>query len=219
MTLWKQLSTFISGSGDKKSAGNKHDPFSIASLEPLEYSLNAAGRVSLAFVQKLHGKLDKRSFCTYLQCPVLIGSALHEGRVTAPTVSERARRKTQLFIPKDIIEASNTSSDSLQQAIYPLLLTQKKLKSNTPEILTIGRDTDCDIVMPDTAISERHARLYVQKGNYTLQDTYSTNGTAVNGVPIKNEPMPLVDGCSIQFARYEFQFLSPAALYDFLTPA
>ncbi len=45
----------------------------------------------------------------------------------------------------------------------------------------IGRDTTCDIVINDSEISRKHARLVINPGNYLLEDLGSTNGTFVNG--------------------------------------
>jgi len=52
------------------------------------------------------------------------------------------------------------------------------LESN--EII-IGRDTQSDIVVNDTEVSRRHARLFLQGRGYVLEDLGSTNGTFVNG--------------------------------------
>jgi len=45
----------------------------------------------------------------------------------------------------------------------------------------IGRDMSNDIVINDSEISRRHARLFLQGTNYVLEDLGSTNGTFVNG--------------------------------------
>lgn len=44
----------------------------------------------------------------------------------------------------------------------------------------IGRDTDCDIVIPDVGVSRRHASIMPVPGGYLLTDE-SSNGTLVNG--------------------------------------
>ena len=46
---------------------------------------------------------------------------------------------------------------------------------------TIGRDLSNDIVINDSEASRRHARIFLQGGNYIIEDLGSTNGTSVNG--------------------------------------
>ena len=63
----------------------------------------------------------------------------------------------------------------------------------------IGRETDCDLVMDTRRASRKHARVYVQRGKFMLQDQ-STNGTYVHpeGVPaeqtiyLRNESFTLI---------------------------
>lgn len=51
----------------------------------------------------------------------------------------------------------------------------------TGEIITVGRDTASSIVIVDTEVSRKHARLRLQAGGYLIEDLGSTNGTFVNG--------------------------------------
>ena len=47
--------------------------------------------------------------------------------------------------------------------------------------LVIGRSLSCDIVLLDTTVSRRHARLIFRRGRWVLQDLASTNGSVLNG--------------------------------------
>jgi pSer/pThr/pTyr-binding forkhead associated (FHA) protein len=49
--------------------------------------------------------------------------------------------------------------------------------------VVIGRDTDCDLVMPGKGVSRRHASISPVPGGYLLTDE-SSNGTFVNGARI-----------------------------------
>jgi predicted component of type VI protein secretion system len=51
----------------------------------------------------------------------------------------------------------------------------------TKNELYIGRDINNDIVINDSEISRKHARLIMQAGGYVLEDLGSTNGSFVNG--------------------------------------
>jgi len=48
----------------------------------------------------------------------------------------------------------------------------------------IGRHSGCDIVLNDSSVSRRHARLEWSGGQYIITDLGSTNGTWVNGLRI-----------------------------------
>jgi pSer/pThr/pTyr-binding forkhead associated (FHA) protein len=50
--------------------------------------------------------------------------------------------------------------------------------------MVIGRLPDCDVVLPDTNVSRRHARIYRDGTDVVVEDLGSTNGTKVNGVRV-----------------------------------
>lgn len=46
--------------------------------------------------------------------------------------------------------------------------------------LTIGRKNDNVLTLDDTYVSGHHAKIYIEHGDYVLEDLSSTNGTYVN---------------------------------------
>ena len=53
-----------------------------------------------------------------------------------------------------------------------------------PRTYLIGRSRSCDIVLPDPAVSRRHALLSVRGDRCSIRNLASTNGTQVNGRPV-----------------------------------
>ena len=53
--------------------------------------------------------------------------------------------------------------------------------------ITIGRDTDNDVVVDNKLASRHHAMIQKIKEAYFIKDVGSTNGTFINGVRIPNE--------------------------------
>ena len=76
------------------------------------------------------------------------------------------------------------------------------------EDMTIGRDPDCSIVIPDRQISRYHTRLTITDEGIIVEDLASKNGTFCNGDRI-SEPRYVHDGDMIQLALLQqFVYLS-----------
>jgi hypothetical protein len=69
----------------------------------------------------------------------------------------------------------------------------------------LGRGDAADIKLEDTFASSRHARLVPQGEVMVLEDLGSTNGTYLNGEPLRG-PQPLHVGDSIRIGDSEFTF-------------
>lgn len=72
----------------------------------------------------------------------------------------------------------------------------------------IGSGKDADIVLSDnTAISRKHAKLFVSNGDYYIEDLGSTNGTCVNGeVLAPHVPCLIRDMAHIKISNETFTF-------------
>ncbi len=88
----------------------------------------------------------------------------------------------------------------------------------------IGRDDEDmplqegGIDLADTRVSRRHARIYVQRGRYYLEDCQSTNGTFLNTFRIQpGAPCVLREGSNVQVGGVHMRFrpaLTPAESPD-----
>ena len=72
--------------------------------------------------------------------------------------------------------------------------------------LLIGRDFEqCDIVLSDSTVSRRHARLVFDNGLLQIEDLGSTNGTAVNGEPADpGQLQRLQSGARLKIGEIDF---------------
>jgi len=76
----------------------------------------------------------------------------------------------------------------------------------TEEIITIGRAPDNMIIIEDGSVSSRHAQMEREGDNYRLKDLGSTNGTRVNGIPVKDQLLRFED--KVRFGGVESRFES-----------
>jgi hypothetical protein len=78
--------------------------------------------------------------------------------------------------------------------VYPL---------NAPA-LSIGRSDQSDIALGDPGVSRNHARVLREGDDFIVEDLRSTNGTEVNGQPVRRRR--LADGDVIKLASSTLQF-------------
>jgi len=71
---------------------------------------------------------------------------------------------------------------------------------------TIGRRSHNDVVIDNLAVSGEHAVMVRSGDDFLLEDLGSTNGTTVNGQPIKKHL--LHNGDFIDIGKYRLRFLS-----------
>jgi predicted component of type VI protein secretion system len=79
----------------------------------------------------------------------------------------------------------------------------------TKDRTTIGRRSHNDIVIDNLAVSGEHAVIYSSGGEVYLEDLGSTNGTTVNGQPIKKHL--LQSGDAVEIGKYRLKFLADGA--------
>ncbi len=75
----------------------------------------------------------------------------------------------------------------------------------TPDPMTVGRSSACNIRIADAGVSSKHAKIWCEDGNYFLMDLGSTNGTFVNDKDVDREQ--LSDGDVITFGMTKATFV------------
>jgi hypothetical protein len=76
----------------------------------------------------------------------------------------------------------------------------------TKEYTTIGRKSDNDVQIDNLAVSGHHARIIRILNDYFLEDLDSTNGTTVNGTPVRKHA--LQHGDRIDVGKHQLQFVN-----------
>jgi pSer/pThr/pTyr-binding forkhead associated (FHA) protein len=76
----------------------------------------------------------------------------------------------------------------------------------TKEYTTVGRKSDNDVQIDNLAVSGHHARIIRILNDYFLEDLDSTNGTTVNGTPVRKHA--LQHGDRIDVGKHQLQFVN-----------
>ncbi len=75
------------------------------------------------------------------------------------------------------------------------------------EVVTLGRDPGCQVVLAQTAVSRNHARISCDGPLYFVEDLGSSFGTLVNGAKLpKGEKRLLRNGDLIAIAQFDVTF-------------
>ena len=107
-----------------------------------------------------------------------------------------------------------------------------RMESVEEGAVTLGRDRDCDLCIPDDKVSRNHARIFPSGEDYIIEDLDSSNGTLVENRRIEGEyvlkdgdKITVGDSVTLKFAFQDAieqsfqQEMYEAALRDNLTGA
>jgi len=73
------------------------------------------------------------------------------------------------------------------------------------EVTIIGRNQDCDVVLPPKSVSRKHAAILRKTGGFEIKDLNSTRGTIVNSQKLTHAIM-LEDGSTLQIGEVLLSF-------------
>jgi hypothetical protein len=123
---------------------------------------------------------------------------------------------TKLMLDDGRDEAPEGRTASLAVVVYPL---RSRDPSKGP-IITLGRESKQDVVIPDMSVSRFHAFAKPgPDGAFLLQDAGSTNGTTVNGQSVlasgSGPPRRLAPGDNVRLGHIELTFTDARALREF----
>lgn len=72
---------------------------------------------------------------------------------------------------------------------------------------TIGRKKSCTIRINCPFLSKVHARIFLYKDKFYVEDLGSTNGTFIGDKPVLEKPVRIKDGDKISFGGLSFLFV------------
>jgi hypothetical protein len=125
---------------------------------------------------------------------VIRGTTVEDGEIRRPASDLPRPPGNFSGKPRLLVSSPDRGPDGSTQRTFDL----------TAPITILGRGTDCDLRLVDAGVSRHHAELRVEDGEVVLVDLGSTNGTFVNGQPIRR--VTLVDGTQVTLGRTTLVF-------------
>jgi hypothetical protein len=120
---------------------------------------------------------------------VIRGTTVEDGEIRRPASDVPQPSGAFLGNPRLLVSGPEAGPDGSTQRTYEI---------STPLII-LGRGTDCDLRLVDPGVSRHHAEIRVEDGEVVLVDLGSTNGTFVNGQPVRR--VTLTDGTKVTLGR------------------
>jgi hypothetical protein len=154
-----------------------------ADVERFSNFIDALSR-ELSDAAREHAKNEGYLFVGPVEVEIFEGSTLKSGRFT--------------------VEAE-VREDADGGFLAELVLSDGRRVQIGSEPLVIGRLPECGVVLADSNVSRRHAELRRSGDSVVLTDLGSTNGTRVNGAPVRERVLISGDEVSVGSTRLIFE--------------
>lgn len=126
---------------------------------------------------------------------VIRGSTVEGGEIRKPASDTPAGRPGAFAgRPRLLVTTAGEGGEGGTQRTYDI----------TTPVTLLGRGTDCDLRLVDPGVSRHHAEIRVEGPEIVLVDLGSTNGSFVNGNPIRR--VTLADGARVTMGRTTLVF-------------
>ncbi len=132
-----------------------------------------------------HARIEGYSFVGPVEVEIFEGSNLKPGRFT---------------VTADVHQSED--GGFLAELVLP---DGRRVAVGSDHALVIGRLPECDVVLPDSNVSRRHAELRRKGDGVFVTDLGSTNGTRVNGAPVREQLLASGDEVTVGSTRLIFE--------------
>ncbi len=122
---------------------------------------------------------------------------------------------SSIFLSRDKMDYEKSSKEVAKEsaALGPTLVIENADKTRrtvplTEQEILLGRSTECGVRFDDNFISRKHARIFVDRESYYIEDMNSNVGTTLNEKPVYGEE-PLENGDEISLGGIRITFVNP----------
>ena len=130
---------------------------------------------------------------------VIRGTTVEDGEIRRPATDLPQPAGGFRGNPRLLVSGPDGGPDGGNQRTYEI----------TTPLVILGRGTDCDLRLVDPGVSRHHAEIRVEDDDVVLVDLGSTNGTFVNGQPVRR--VALSDGTRVTLGRTTLVFRRDAS--------
>lgn len=203
----ERLERLMEGSGRRFGGG---------SLQPVEIGRRLTREMDLARRVGARGRLVAPNAFKVTLSPDDIDRFESYIDSLANELAETARQHARLEgyvllgpVEVDLFESSSVRPGQLGIAaevaegveILELVLPDGQRLRISARPMVLGRQPDCDVVLDDSNVSRRHAQVSQRDGEILLEDLGSTNGTRLNGAPVRTAVVQPGDAIQIGLSR------------------
>jgi len=202
--------------------GTLAKPFRSSNLQPVEIGRRLTREMDLHRRVGVRGLIAPNAFAVTLAPDDVARFANFIdalSRELSDAAREHARLESYTFVGP--VEVEIFESDSLKTGRFlvtaevresedggflaELVLPDGRRVALGTEPLVIGRLPECDVVLNDSNVSRRHAELRRSGDGVFLTDLGSTNGTRVNGTPVREQILVSGDEVSVGSTKLIFE--------------
>lgn len=120
---------------------------------------------------------------------------------------------------RELAAIARAMSDDDGQSAWASLIVEQSAESSLrpgqslllPPLAIIGRAVASNVSVDDPHVSARHSELCYDRGQWWLRDLGSSNGTLLNGEPVRTV-VAVRHGDVLQCGRVRFRFVSSIAV-------
>lgn len=162
-----------------------------------DYEIHDGGSTNGTYVDG--HKVDTSGWMLYNNCIIEIGDSITFQYMADASTMDTGTMDQEVDIDlstKPFLVVKRASQEEI--AVYPLETASVEL----------GRDLTNDIVMQEAEVSRHHIRLVRTSQGYTIEDQGSMNGTAVNGIFVKEPTLLHADDLITIGTTVEMIFLN-----------
>lgn len=150
-----------------------------------------------------HAAIEGYSLTSDVEISLALDASLKRGTCRVAPLAHAAPEPTPVVTSPSTSNEPTGTTVTVTDAVI-VLATGERI-TLTSDLATVGRQSDCHIVIDDHNISRKHAEIRRTTAGWVVTDRGSTNGVKVNGEKIVNGRL-LVDGDTIAFGSSHVRF-------------